>query len=598
MTSRIPSLMLEPHVAALEPARGTLGQCTQAERGPVGMLAGDAVLWQMDDTIATHQRLAGPKRLGTHFGSEWAKGQAKKTVEKLKKAGLKETNCVELVMWAIERYYAALAEISGPQPAFLTSPAMAPDCNPDALLRTGQNAIARGRDARSFGKKKVDSARGTTLLAALREDGWRTVYFAPERASKDAKTTEKNMYGPALAGKRRFVAGADSGRPVDVTVGMDKVIRGFSAKNPSAEMKQLAAVRFGVGFFDWGMHTFVVGRGSLYEVHWDKGPRNDNVFEKGDFLKQIEGWESGVVAIPNEGWPFSGGAASQDPPPAPVQESSVRPRSRPKTWVAFVVEYPDKTLASGLDYVLEDPEGNQTAGTLGGDGTVERKNIDEGNYKLLLKEVESAGWTRLKARCDEAVKLVAKTSGYGYGAKAKVNIYREFRETSDAVIASLDAKVEDDRIQVDWKYDYASSAERKAETGRARFIAEVQLDSGKRWAKTLKALELELKSIESVKWGAQRLEAKGSTQLDIETLGYADGAEVKLELWRFQWGAEPKKAGDLKPARLSGGKASAQVAVAEPGEYFVVAAIDDDVKRSARSGLLWVVQSEPQEAAV
>lgn len=312
MTSRIPSQPLDPVLSALDPQRGTLGQCTQADRGPLGVVAGEAVLWELEETIATHRRRAGPGRPGTHYGSEWAKVQARKTVEKLKRAGLKETNCIDLVLWAVERYYAGLAELAGPQPAFSAAP-KAPACSPDELLQTGQRAIARGRDARSIGTKKVDTARGTTLLEALREDGWKTVYFSPQSSRKDAQKTEKNMAGPAVSEKRRHVTGADSGEPVDITVGMDKVITGFSTKKLPDDMQLLAAIPFGVGFFNWGFHTFVVGRGSLYEVHWDKGPRSDSLFEKKDFIAKVREWEkygeeygagSGVVAVPLEGWPF------------------------------------------------------------------------------------------------------------------------------------------------------------------------------------------------------------------------------------------------------------------------------------------------------
>lgn len=312
MTSRIPSPPLDPDRSALDPERGTLGQCTPADRGPLGVVAGEAVLWQLEESIETHRRRAGPGRPGTHYGSEWAKAQGKKTLEKLRQAGLTETNCIELVLWAVERYYAGLAELAGPQPGFSAAP-KAPECSPDVLLQTGHDAISKARDARSFGRKRVDSARGTTLTAALREDGWKTVYFSPKSARKDAQSTEKKMAGPAVSEKRRFVTGADSRQPVDITVGMDKVIIGFSTKNLPDDMKLLASVPFGVGFFNWGYHTFVVGRGSLYEVHWDKGPRSDGLFEKKDFIAKVREWEkygeeygagSGVVAIPLEGWPF------------------------------------------------------------------------------------------------------------------------------------------------------------------------------------------------------------------------------------------------------------------------------------------------------
>jgi hypothetical protein len=293
-------------------------QCTADNRGPLGLQAGDAVLWQIEDTIREHGVRAKlpqpgfPKgRYGTYYGSEWPekaaknnKRQAQKWRERLSAAGVKETNCVELMLWAVELYYAAMADLAGPQGNFFTANKPL-DCKPELLLQAGQRARDRARDARSKGALYVRTARGTTLAHELRElDNWKTVYFSPER-SEEAKNTQKKMVGP-LTGRAQ-VPGAVTNDKIDVRVGFDKVITGFSTSKEEGlpeDMRRLLAVPFAVGFFEWGYHTYVLGYGWLYEVHWKGGPMQANVFEKSRFLNAMQGWNSGGVAVPPEGWPF------------------------------------------------------------------------------------------------------------------------------------------------------------------------------------------------------------------------------------------------------------------------------------------------------
>ncbi len=289
--------------------------------------------------------------------------------------------------------------------------------------------------------------------------------------------------------------------------------------------------------------------------------------------------------------PDLGGEVEVPPPPPPVRVE------RGKSWVEFLFTYPDNKPVGGLDYVLEDPDGVQESGTLGDDGKIRRDGIPEGNWTAIIRDVESAVWTTPKIKCDDAATVHAKVSGYVYGTPAKVNIYRELKETKKDIIKSLSGRIENDTVDFEWTYDYASTEERKAETGIARFIAEVEVEGGKHWAKTLRPLEVELKSIKKVAWSATKVMSGGSVTLLIETAGYPDGTEAKLELWSVDGFGEIKKEADLDPVEISEGKASVpcrygasatgDIAIRKAGEYFVGVRIEDQVKRSARSELLW-----------
>lgn len=281
------------------------------------------------------------------------------------------------------------------------------------------------------------------------------------------------------------------------------------------------------------------------------------------------------------------------------------PPPRRSTWIEFDVVYKDGKPVSGLDYILEDPDGIQEGGVLPSNGKIRRDGIPDGTYTLILRDIESVAWAPGRIRCDEPAKVRANVSGYTYGTKAKVKIYRELKETAADVLDTLDGRVLDDRIEVQWQYKYTASDERKNETGIAHFIAEVELEGGKRWAKTVVPLEVELKSIREVSWSEPKVEAGGAVTLNIATLGYADGTAVKLELWKVdQWG-QFNKTMDLAPAKLAGGQASVTcgyaggkgaISIPNPGEYFVVARIEDNVKRRARSELLWCVYQESEDA--
>jgi hypothetical protein len=284
---------------------------------------------------------------------------------------------------------------------------------------------------------------------------------------------------------------------------------------------------------------------------------------------------------------------------APVET----PRTeRAKTWIEFDFVYPDNTPVPDVDYLLEDPEGMQEAGKTADDGKIRRDDISEGNYTAILRDVESVQWSTPRIKCDEQVTIKAKLAGYVYGTKAKINIYRELKESKADVVESLDARVENDAILVNWKYKYSATPKQKAESGVVRFIAEVEMEGGKHWGKTAAPLEVELKTIKRVEFASEKIDSGGSVDLIIETLGYASGTSATLELWAVDGFGQFKKSSDLAAVKLSGSKAQVRcvygsgggaISIKAEGEYFVVVKIDG---RVARSQLLWCVDHDLAEA--
>ncbi len=277
------------------------------------------------------------------------------------------------------------------------------------------------------------------------------------------------------------------------------------------------------------------------------------------------------------------------------------------TWVEFVFEYPDGTKVGGLEYVLLDPAQTREPGTLAASGTITRRGVAPGEYTVVLQEIEYAVWEKSRARVGDELKVIARTSGYPDGTPATVKLYRERTESPGDEIATVEAEVQGDVIEARLEYA-AQGDEQQDETGVIGLIAEVSLDGGKSWAKTQRALQLQLQTLATVRWSQGRAVAGDSIELVVEALGYPPDTQVALELWRLDWIGGDTKVCDIGPVPLVKGKAIARCTYGRPraadagatvieacGEHYVVATIQGATTRTARSDLLWCVYDESSE---
>jgi hypothetical protein len=278
-----------------------------------------------------------------------------------------------------------------------------------------------------------------------------------------------------------------------------------------------------------------------------------------------------------------------------------------ETWVEFVFEYPDGTKVSGLEYVLLDPSKTEAPGTLAASGTITKRGVTPGEYTVVLKEIEYAVWEKGRARVGDELKVVARTSGYPDGTTATVKLYRERTESPGDEIATVEAQVQGDVIEATLAYA-AKDDEQKDETGVIGLVAEVSLDGGKSWAKTQRALQLQLPTLATVSWSKDRAAAGDSVDIVVEALGYPPGTQVAIELWRLDWIDGDSKVCDIGPVPLSKTKATARCTYGVPaaagagdaaidacGEYYAIATIEGSTTRTARSALLWCVYDESSD---
>lgn len=267
----------------------------------------------------------------------------------------------------------------------------------------------------------------------------------------------------------------------------------------------------------------------------------------------------------------------------------------------FTFVYPDGSPAGGWAYRLTDPSGAKENDELGDDGLIEKRDVPRGTYQVELKEVEVVEWLELEAVPDTPTQLVARVIGFDDGAAAKVRIFRQYQETDEQVIQEIDAVVEGSTVRCEFLYDETADDARKAEQGIAKFVAEVSLEDGEVWGKCGDlVLEMQLKTLQSVRWQRRTVRPGEDAVIVVRALGYSPGAEAQIELWYVDTDDGPTKVADLtapivngvaeKAIRFEPGGEGAPAfesdTIKRSGELYAVVVIDVDVRRQGRSGIL------------
>jgi hypothetical protein len=210
--------------------------------------------------------------IGLYQGTDYtptAKEKAKDQAMAAKaKVDIRETNCITLLKDAVVAYQ-------------------------DARLQPWGPITKRAED---------DHDRGTTLLKEFRKRaGASTVYVIAKGHEAEAKQASKSHLGPP---KAALTQGIHAKQKYDIRLPLDQ----FVSQNDATE--KLGEVPFGLGITvvgstpkrRWGYHTFVYSYGSVYEVHYDEGPRSKDVFEKRPLKDFMKVWGSVVIAVPPGPW--------------------------------------------------------------------------------------------------------------------------------------------------------------------------------------------------------------------------------------------------------------------------------------------------------
>lgn len=117
----------------------------------------------------------------------------------------------------------------------------------------------------------------------------------------------------------------------------------------------------------------------------------------------------------------------------------------------------------GVKYKLKDPKGETSENTL--QGQVKKTGMEQGSYEFELKAVTSAKWSVKDAEVGEKIKLQVETSGIDSGTPAKLEIYIRDGNFGDKLMATIESKIDGDKIQETWAFkvddEYLKAQEKK-----------------------------------------------------------------------------------------------------------------------------------------
>jgi hypothetical protein len=282
-----------------------------------------------------------------------------------------------------------------------------------------------------------------------------------------------------------------------------------------------------------------------------------------------------------------------DPPPPALRrgrepEATRRDTSRQHD-IHFVFQYSNGDAAEGHAYELIDPANRRERGQLGPDASIHKTNVEQGRWIAVLKEVEAVTWSAPHARPGQRVRVVARTCGFSDGTAARVRVFLEHRERDAQAIDQLSGFVQSDRVDLEYQFDARSDA-RRSSGNPVALVAEVAVEGGAFWAKTNRALQVAIPSLERADWRPRVIYDGDDAELVLSAVGFDDGTSVGATLWRYGPEHDDDKLAELPPAEVAHGTASWHVpcrlvrglgtgeqapafrdgALQRPGEYYAV----------------------------
>lgn len=164
-----------------------------------------------------------------------------------------------------------------------------------------------------------NSGQGTYLLRELKKDGWKLVYFNPdklnptERVDEKSKEADHHLWTWYLArDSKGYMTNVLSYGKVFEGLKLDYVATDYRVTDPSVTEHNEAAARllqeapFYVGIANGGYHVYLGSKGMVVESHSTRGPSNRTNVEVRPFnqwgLFPQESFLSGVIAVPPGQW--------------------------------------------------------------------------------------------------------------------------------------------------------------------------------------------------------------------------------------------------------------------------------------------------------
>ena len=155
----------------------------------------------------------------------------------------------------------------------------------------------------------------------------------------------------------------------------------------------------------------------------------------------VEG--EGGAAASGSGPASATGAVKSAPKPAPPPPSHF-----------LKVKFIDKigNVISGLFYSLKAPSGRKSGGRFG--GVVDRKGVKPGSYEFTFPAIVSIGWSKRRAKPDEAIELTAELYGVPDGEKADIDVWERSPSRPRKMVKRIEGlKVQGSKVTSSWKFE-------------------------------------------------------------------------------------------------------------------------------------------------
>ena len=140
---------------------------------------------------------------------------------------------------------------------------------------------------------------------------------------------------------------------------------------------------------------------------------------------------------------------------------NVEATTKEKHWIEL--EFVDKAgnPVSGVPYKFNDPDKNESEGTLKLDGRILRDAVSKGKGEVVLYKLFNAKWSKEIVKFGDKVKLSAEAEGFEDGTKVNIQIYRKEINSPDIVVKSLDEKISGNKIEIELENKFESEDEDK-----------------------------------------------------------------------------------------------------------------------------------------
>ena len=153
--------------------------------------------------------------------------------------------------------------------------------------------------------------------------------------------------------------------------------------------------------------------------------------------------------------------------------SQATPTSEDAHWVKFQCVDTAGNPAGGMQCEFTTPDGQETAGTVGADGSIYWSGPDAGQAILKLMSVSNARWSVDTAEVGETVTMSADVEGYDPGTPATFQIYKRDIRGADKLVDAVEAETQADSVEADWEYvlDGEGDQESNSEQSRGGYSA-------------------------------------------------------------------------------------------------------------------------------